>query len=102
MQNRQAPVALNAANVAKHLSHLSLDGPKKIAIGGPEFLPRGGGLANSNNTSPNFHNNSYHSQESVGGTTYFYVQNAVVDHTIPVVEEGAEIVSYDIYTFFFF
>lgn len=92
MQNRQTPVgvAVNTANLTKHLSNLSLDAKKVTAT--PEFLPRGG-PANSNSTSPNFLNNSYHSQENVGGTTYFYAQNSSVDSSITASEEGAEIVS---------
>ena len=85
-------MALSTANVTKHLSNLSLDTSKKVTVA-PEFMP-GRSLANSNSTSPNLFNNSYHSQENVGGTTYFYVQNPVVDPSIAVVEEGAEIVSY--------
>lgn len=50
--------------MTKQLSNLSLDGPKKLNI---------------------------NSQESVGGTTYYYVQNHV-DPNIPV-EEGVELVS---------
>lgn len=81
---------MNTVNVTKHLSNLSLDA-KKVAAA-PEFLPRGGPV-NSNSTSPNFLNNSYHSQENVGGTTYFYAPNSVVDPAINTAEEGAEIVS---------
>ncbi|XP_031782945.1 PAN2-PAN3 deadenylation complex subunit pan3 [Nasonia vitripennis] len=89
--NRQTPVgvAVNTTNVTKHLSNLTLDA-KKVAAA-PEFLPRGG-PANSNSTSPNFLNNSYHSQENVGGTTYFYAQNSSVDSGITAGEDGAEIV----------
>jgi PAB-dependent poly(A)-specific ribonuclease subunit 3 len=87
--------------VTKHLSSLSLDTPKKTTTATitttttttttPEFL-LGRSVSNSNSTSPNIFNNSYHSQENVGGTTYFYVQNPVVDPTITVVD-GNEIVS---------
>lgn len=65
-QNRQNVVTptLNATNMTKQMSNLSLDGSKKMNI---------------------------NSQESVGGTTYYYVQNPV-DPNIPV-EEGVEIVS---------
>lgn len=65
-QNRQNVVTptLNTTNMTKQLSNLSLDGSKKLNINSPE---------------------------SVGGTTYYYVQNHV-DPNIPV-EEGVEIVS---------
>lgn len=62
--------------MTKHLSNLSLDS-KKVS-GSPEFVP-GRGFTSSNSSSPNLFNNSYHSQENVGGTTYFYLGNTVAD-----------------------
>lgn len=77
----------------KHLSNLSLD-QKKITAS-PEFVP-GRGLTSSNSSSPNLFNNSYaHSQENVGGTTYFYFGNATND-TVGA-EDGAEAVSVNFY-----
>lgn len=77
--------------MTKHLSNLSLDSQKKVTAS-PEFVP-GRGLAGSNSSSPNLFNNSYtHSQENVGGTTYFYFGNATSDHAI-VAEDGTEAVS---------
>ncbi|XP_003693595.1 PAN2-PAN3 deadenylation complex subunit PAN3 [Apis florea] len=76
--NRQSPgVTLSTTTITKHLSNLSLDSQKKVTAS-PEFVP-GRGLTNSNSSSPNLFNNSYHSQENVGGTTYFYLGNAVTD-----------------------
>ncbi|XP_015585889.1 PAN2-PAN3 deadenylation complex subunit PAN3 [Cephus cinctus] len=76
--NRQSPgVALNTTAVTKHLSNLSLESQKK-ATSSPEFVP-GRALTGSNSSSPNLFNNSYHSQENVGGTTYFYLGNAATD-----------------------
>ncbi|CAD1472267.1 unnamed protein product, partial [Heterotrigona itama] len=76
--NRQSPgVTLNTTAVTKHLSNLSLDSQKKVTAS-PEFVP-GRGLTSSNSSSPNLFNNSYHSQENVGGTTYFYLGNAATD-----------------------
>lgn len=76
--NRQSPgTTLNANAVTKHLSNLSLDSQKKVTAS-PEFVP-GRGLTGSNSSSPNLFNNSYHSQENVGGTTYFYLGNAATD-----------------------
>ncbi|XP_066590957.1 PAN2-PAN3 deadenylation complex subunit pan3 [Prorops nasuta] len=73
--NRQSPGStLNTTAVTKHLSNLSLDSQKKVTAS-PEFVP-GRGLTGSNSSSPNLFNNSYHSQENVGGTTYFYLGNA--------------------------
>lgn len=78
MQNRQSPATtLNANSVTKHLSSLSLE-PQKKATASPEFVP-GRGLTGSNSSSPNLFTNSYHSQENVGGTTYFYVGNAATE-----------------------
>ncbi|CAL7935560.1 unnamed protein product [Xylocopa violacea] len=59
---------------------------KKVTAS-PEFVP-GRGLTSSNSSSPNLFNNSYHSQENVGGTTYFYLGNAATD-TVGA-EEGTE------------
>ncbi|XP_012285188.1 PAN2-PAN3 deadenylation complex subunit PAN3 [Orussus abietinus] len=76
--NHQSPaVALGAASVTKHLSNLSLEGQKK-ATSSPEFVPARG-ISGSNSSSPNLFNNSYHSQENVGGTTYFYLGHAAPD-----------------------
>lgn len=76
--NRQSCVGVNLNSVTKHLSSLSLDSQKKITAS-PEFVP-GRGLTGSNSSSPNLFNNSYtHSQENVGGTTYFYLGNATSD-----------------------
>lgn len=85
--NRQSP-ALNLSTtvVTKHMSNLSLDSQKKVTAS-PEFVP-GRALAGSNNSSPNLFNNSYHSQENVGGTTYFYLGNAAADNV--GTEEGTE------------
>lgn len=89
-QNRQSPGApLTTAGVTKHLSGLSLDGQKKTTAS-PEFVP-GRGLAGSNSSSPNLFNNSYHSQENVGGTTYFYLGTSATENVAG--EEGAEAVS---------
>ncbi|XP_011300214.1 PAB-dependent poly(A)-specific ribonuclease subunit PAN3 [Fopius arisanus] len=86
--NRQSPATtLNASTVTKHLSNLSLESSKKAAAS-PEFVP-GRGLAGSNSSSPNLFGNSYHSQENVGGTTYFYVGNATGDPTAN--DDGNEI-----------
>lgn len=85
--NRQSPgVTLSTTAVTKHLSNLSLDSQKKVTAS-PEFVP-GRGLTSSNSSSPNLFNNSYHSQENVGGTTYFYLGNAATD-TVGA-EEGTE------------
>lgn len=85
--NRQSPgITLSTAAVTKHLSNLSLDSQKKVTAS-PEFVP-GRGLAGSNSSSPNLFNNSYHSQENVGGTTYFYLGSALTD-TVGT-EEGTE------------
>ncbi|XP_043796324.1 PAN2-PAN3 deadenylation complex subunit PAN3 [Apis laboriosa] len=85
--NRQSPgVTLSTTTITKHLSNLSLDSQKKVTAS-PEFVP-GRGLTNSNSSSPNLFNNSYHSQENVGGTTYFYLGNAVTD-TVGT-EDGTE------------
>ncbi|XP_076286207.1 poly(A) specific ribonuclease subunit PAN3 isoform X1 [Lasioglossum baleicum] len=76
--NRQSPgVTLSTTAVTKHLSNLSLDSQKKVTAS-PEFVP-GRGLTSSNSSSPNLFNNSYHSQENVGGTTYFYLGNVATD-----------------------
>ncbi|XP_035723493.1 PAN2-PAN3 deadenylation complex subunit PAN3-like [Vespa mandarinia] len=76
--NRQSPgTTLNTTVVTKQLSNLSLDSQKKVTAS-PEFVP-GRGLTGSNSSSPNLFNNSYHSQENVGGTTYFYLGNAATD-----------------------
>lgn len=76
--NRQSPgVTLSTTAVTKHLSNLTLDSQKKVTAS-PEFVP-GRGLTGSNSSSPNLFNNSYHSQENVGGTTYFYLGNAATD-----------------------
>ncbi|KAH0955941.1 hypothetical protein HN011_007940 [Eciton burchellii] len=84
--NRQSPnLGLNTSSVTKHLSNLSLDSQKKVTASS-EFVP-GRGLTGSNSSSPNLFNNSYtHSQENVGGTTYFYLGNATNDAT----EDGTE------------
>lgn len=76
--NRQSPATttLNATTVTKHLGNLSLDTNKKV-VSSPEFVP-GRGLSNS--SSPNLFGNSYHSQENVGGTTYFYLGNTSTDN----------------------
>ncbi|XP_076760552.1 poly(A) specific ribonuclease subunit PAN3 isoform X1 [Xylocopa sonorina] len=85
--NRQSPgVTLSTTIVTKHLSNLTLDSQKKVTAS-PEFVP-GRGLTSSNSSSPNIFNNSYHSQENVGGTTYFYLGNAATD-TVGA-EEGTE------------
>ncbi|CAK9829215.1 PAN2-PAN3 deadenylation complex subunit PAN3 [Anthophora retusa] len=85
--NRQSPgVTLSTTAVTKHLSNLSLDSQKKVTAS-PEFVP-GRGLTSSNSSSPNLFNNSYHSQENVGGTTYFYLGNATADSV--GAEEGTE------------
>ncbi|XP_031828373.1 poly(A) specific ribonuclease subunit PAN3 [Nomia melanderi] len=85
--NRQSPgVTLSTTAVTKHLSNLSLDSQKKVTAS-PEFVP-GRGLTGSNSSSPNLFNNSYHSQENVGGTTYFYLGNTPTD-TVGA-EEGTE------------
>lgn len=95
--------------MTKHLSNLSLDSQKKVTAS-PEFVP-GRGLTGSNSSSPNLFNNSYtHSQENVGGTTYFYFGNASND-TVGA-EDGTEAVStlvlnnktynYKILTFFLY
>ncbi|XP_057334971.1 PAN2-PAN3 deadenylation complex subunit PAN3 [Microplitis mediator] len=77
--NRQSPATtLNANVVTKHLSNLTLDSGKK-ATASPEFVP-GRGLTGSASSSPNLFGNSYHSQENVGGTTYFYVNNTAGDN----------------------
>ncbi|XP_043465158.1 PAN2-PAN3 deadenylation complex subunit pan3 [Leptopilina heterotoma] len=79
--NRQSPgitltpTAMNSSVVTKQLSNLSLDSQKK-SPGPAEFIPgRTSCLTSSNSSSPNLFNNSYHSQENVGGTTYFYLGN---------------------------
>lgn len=85
--NRQSPaITLNTTVVTKQLSNLSLDSQKKVTAS-PEFVPRRA-LTGSNSSSPNLFNNSYHSQENVGGTTYFYLGNAAAD-TVGT-EEGTE------------
>jgi len=76
--------------MTKHLSNLSLDSQKKVTAS-PEFVP-GRGLTGSNSSSPNLFNNSYtHSQENVGGTTYFYFGNTGSDAVGS--EDGTEAVS---------
>lgn len=88
-QNRQSPATtLNANVVTKHLSNLSLESSKK-ATASPEFVP-GRGLAGSTSSSPNLFANSYHSQENVGGTTYFYVNNTADN----VADDGNEVVRF--------
>ncbi|KAH0535503.1 PAN2-PAN3 deadenylation complex subunit PAN3 [Cotesia glomerata] len=85
--NRQSPATtLNANVVTKHLSNLSLESNKK-ATASPEFVP-GRGLAGSTSSSPNLFANSYHSQENVGGTTYFYVNNTADN----VADDGNEVI----------
>ncbi|XP_029035328.2 PAN2-PAN3 deadenylation complex subunit PAN3 isoform X1 [Osmia bicornis bicornis] len=85
--NRQSPgITLSTSAVTKHLSNLSLDSQKKVTAS-PEFVP-GRGLTSSNSSSPNLFNNSYHSQENVGGTTYFYLGNTSADSV--GAEEGTE------------
>ncbi|XP_058790833.1 PAN2-PAN3 deadenylation complex subunit PAN3 [Phymastichus coffea] len=90
--NRQSVGGAHTSNVTKQLSNLSLDPSKKVAVA-PEYIP-GRQLVNSNNAAPHAYNNTYHTpQENVGGTTYYYVQNPVVNPNIqPTVEEGVEIV----------
>lgn len=87
--NRQSPGAgLSTNSVTKHLSNLSLDSQKKVTAS-PEFVP-GRGLTGSNSSSPNLFNNSYtHSQENVGGTTYFYLGNTSTDGVAG--DDGTEI-----------
>lgn len=81
--NRQSPgVTLSTTTVTEQLSNLSLDSQKKVTAS-PEFLPGRGLAASSNSSSPNLFNNSYHSQENVGGTTYFYLGNAGTDTVGP-------------------
>ncbi|KAJ8667987.1 hypothetical protein QAD02_009650 [Eretmocerus hayati] len=92
MNRQSSGVVVNAANVTKHLSNLSLDGSKKSNIA-PEFVPSRTHHVNSNNASTNVLNNSYGQPESVGGATYYYVQNHGVDPSMPVIGDGAEIVS---------
>ncbi|XP_034172064.1 poly(A) specific ribonuclease subunit PAN3 isoform X1 [Osmia lignaria lignaria] len=85
--NRQSPgITLSTSAVTKHLSNLSLDSQKKVTAS-PEFVP-GRGLTSSNSSSPNLFNNSYHSQENVGGTTYFYLGNTSAESV--GAEEGTE------------
>ena len=86
MNRQNSAIALGTTVVAKHLSNLSLDSQKKVTAS-PEFVP-GRALTGSNSSSPNLFNNSYHSQENVGGTTYFYLGNAAAD-TVGT-EEGTE------------
>lgn len=91
IQNHQSPgIGLSTSSMTKHLSNLSLDSQKKVTAS-PEFVP-GRGLTGSNSSSPNLFNNSYtHSQENVGGTTYFYFGNTSSDAV--VAEDGTEAVS---------
>ncbi|XP_029177035.1 PAN2-PAN3 deadenylation complex subunit PAN3 [Nylanderia fulva] len=85
-------IALSTNSVTKHLSNLSLDSQKKVTAS-PEFVP-GRGLTSSNSSSPNLFNNSYtHSQENVGGTTYFYFGNATNDHVVGA-EDGSEAIGH--------
>ncbi|XP_033306580.1 PAN2-PAN3 deadenylation complex subunit PAN3 isoform X1 [Bombus bifarius] len=86
MNRQNSAIALGTTVVTKHLSNLSLDSQKKVTAS-PEFVP-GRALTGSNNNSPNLFNNSYHSQENVGGTTYFYLGNAAADAV--GTEEGTE------------
>lgn len=82
--------------MTKHLSNLSLDSQKKVTAS-PEFVP-GRGLTGSNSSSPNLFNNSYtHSQENVGGTTYFYFGNATNDAV--GAEDGTEAVSINLFIY---
>ncbi|XP_033223809.1 PAN2-PAN3 deadenylation complex subunit PAN3 isoform X2 [Belonocnema kinseyi] len=86
--NRQSPgVTLTTSAMTKQLSNLSLDAQKKSPAA-TEFVP-GRSLASSNSSSPNLFNNSYHSQENVGGTTYFYLGN-ISDPL--AAEDGSEII----------
>ncbi|KAK0082014.1 hypothetical protein PV325_011218, partial [Microctonus aethiopoides] len=79
--NRQSPsTTLNANIVSKHLSNLSLDSNKKTTAS-TEFVP-GRSITGSTSSSPNLFGNSYHSQENVGGTTYFYLGNATGDSIV--------------------
>ena len=73
--------------MTKQLSNLSLDSQKKSPA--PAEYVTGRSLAGSNSSSPNLFNNSYHSQENVGGTTYFYMGN-MADSL--AAEDGSEIV----------
>ncbi|XP_015509481.2 PAN2-PAN3 deadenylation complex subunit PAN3 isoform X1 [Neodiprion lecontei] len=86
MNCQSSGVALNTAVVTKHLSGLSLDAQKKTTTS-PEFVP-GRGIAGSNSSSPNIFNSSYHSQENVGGTTYFYLGTSTTENVSS--EEGVE------------
>lgn len=80
---------MSTSSVTKHLSNLSLDSQKKITAS-PEFVPGRGLTTGSNSSSPNLFNNSYaHSQENVGGTTYFYFGNATNDAV--GTEDGTEV-----------
>lgn len=82
---------MNSSVVTKQLSNLSLDSQKK-SPGPAEFIPgRTSCLTSSNSSSPNLFNNSYHSQENVGGTTYFYLGN--MSDTLTSEEGTSEIVS---------
>lgn len=83
-------MGLNTNTVTKHLSNLALDSQSKVTAS-PEFVP-GRGLTGSDSSSPNLFNNSYtHSQENVGGTTYFYLGNATNEAL--GIEDGIEPVS---------
>ncbi|KAK0180806.1 hypothetical protein PV327_003151 [Microctonus hyperodae] len=87
--NRQSPsTTLNANIVSKHLSNLSLDSNKKTTPS-TEFVP-GRSITGSTSSSPNLFGNSYHSQENVGGTTYFYLGNATGD---PIVNDEVNEIS---------
>ncbi|XP_078042424.1 poly(A) specific ribonuclease subunit PAN3 [Augochlora pura] len=86
MNRPGSTVTIHAPTITKHLANLTLDSQKKITAS-PEFVP-GRGLTSSNSSSPNLFNSSYHSQENVGGTTYFYLGNAATD-TVGA-EEGTE------------
>lgn len=81
---------MNSSVVTKQLANLSLDSQKK-SPGPTEFIPgRNSCLTSSNSSSPNLFNNSYHSQENVGGTTYFYLGN--MSDTLTSEEGTSEIV----------
>ncbi|XP_033328349.2 PAN2-PAN3 deadenylation complex subunit PAN3 [Megalopta genalis] len=88
MNRHSQGVVLNTPALTKHLAGLSLDSQKKVTAS-PEFVPgRCLNNSSSSSSSPNLFNNSYHSQENVGGTTYFYLGNAASESV--GTEEGTE------------
>ncbi|XP_043585940.1 PAN2-PAN3 deadenylation complex subunit PAN3 isoform X1 [Bombus pyrosoma] len=78
MNRHNSAIPLSTTVVTKHMSNLSLDSQKKVTATSPEFVP-GRPFTGSNSSPPILFNNSYYSQENVGGTTYFYVGNAAAD-----------------------